>query len=665
MSVFKLSNKNERFTVFPIKHQNLWDFYKKHVSTFWTVEEIVLHEDLDDWNNKLNDNERFFIKNVLAFFANADGIVNENLVLNFYEEIELPEARQFYAVQIMMESIHCVAPNTRILTDSGYYIIKELQDKEVKVWNGHEFSQVTVRKTSENSQLYKVILSNGMELECTDEHKWHISVGNQAHPERCKNSIIYTKNLEIDDIIITQWSYPTLEIIDPDEFLNPYTHGFFCGDGGYNNTYPMIYLYDKKLKLLPFLNVSSNKDGNIVENRITCQITNMINKDKYFVPINYSLNTKLRWLEGFTDAVGTANLNAQKTSTSIQLSNTNKEFLKNIQLMLSTIGVDSNLKLNHDEEYKLMPTNSKDITRDKYEYYLCKKCYILYISGYNTMKLYNLGFKPNRVELTINNDIKQQKSLVKIVEVIKQEKYSETYCFNEPKNHTGIFNGILTGQCEMYSLLIDTYIQNTNEKNKLFNAIDTNPAVKKKADWALKWITSEKSLIQRILAFVCVEGIFFSGSFCAIYYMKSRGLLNGLGVSNDFIAKDENLHATFAIELYNMISDEERLDETVVHALFKEAVEIEKEFITESLPCKLLGMNDDLMYQYIKYVCDRWITMLGYNKIYNAEQPFGFMEMISLQGKTNFFESRISEYSRAGVGQSIEDRTITFDDEDF
>ena len=326
MSVFKLSNKNERFTVFPIQHPVLWDFYKKHVSTFWTVEEIYLVDDLSDWNNKLNDNERYFIKNVLAFFAGADGIINENLVLNFYNEIELPEARQFYAVQIMMESIH-----------------------------------------------------------------------------------------------------------------------------------------------------------------------------------------------------------------------------------------------------------------------------------------------------------------------------SETY-----------------------SMLIDTYIKDSNEKIKLFNAIDTIPAVKRKADWALKWITSDKPLIQRIIAYSIVEGVFFSGSFCAIYYLNSRGLMKGLSTSNNFISKDENLHCEFAIELYNMISDEERLEESVVHELFKEAVEIEREFITDSLPCNLLGMNSNLMYQYIKFVGDRLLKLLNYSPIWEVDQPFGFMESISLGTKENFFENRVSQYQRAGVGQLESDRTITFDeDEDF
>ena len=325
MSVFKLSNRNERFTVFPIQHQNLWDFYKKHVAAFWTVEEVYLVDDLNDWNNKLNDNERYFIKNVLAFFAASDGIVNENLVSMFYEQIELPESRQFFSFQIAMEAVHS----------------------------------------------------------------------------------------------------------------------------------------------------------------------------------------------------------------------------------------------------------------------------------------------------------------------------------------------------EMYSLLIDTYIQDTDEKSHLFNAIDTIPAVKKKADWGLKWIDSNKPLIQRILAFVCVEGIFFSGSFCAIYWLKNKGLMAGLATANEFISKDENLHSSFSIELYNMLPEDERLSESTVHDLFKEAVGFEEEFITESLPVSLLGMNGNLMKTYIQYVADRWLVMFNYNKIYNAENPFGFMQMISLNTKENFFESRVSSYSRAGVGQTEEDRTITFDDEDF
>jgi ribonucleoside-diphosphate reductase beta chain len=357
-----------RYTVFPIKYQNLWTFYKQHLSTFWTAEEIKLSDDLVDWNEKLNENERYFIKNILAFFAASDGIVNENLVVNFYNEVQIPEARQFYSVQMMLEAIHA----------------------------------------------------------------------------------------------------------------------------------------------------------------------------------------------------------------------------------------------------------------------------------------------------------------------------------------------------ETYSLLIDTYISNTEEKNRLFNAVETIPAVKKKADWAIKWIeegstlqqmipkefmksyeflvsgnecaddplhddhiealsylTRERpSFAQRLLAFICVEGIFFSGSFCAIYWLKNRGLMPGLGTANIFISKDENLHTEFAIELYNMLEDD-RLGELVVHNIFKEAVEIEKEFITESLPVSLIGMNCNLMSQYIEMVADRWLVLLGYNKIYNTQNPFPFMEMISLNEKVNFFENTVTNYQRSNVGTTEEERKITFDSDDF
>jgi ribonucleoside-diphosphate reductase beta chain len=360
-------NNNSRYTVFPIKFNNLWKFYKQHLSTFWTAEEIKLTDDLVDWNSKLNENERYFIKNILAFFAASDGIVNENLIVNFYNEVQIPEARQFYSVQMMIEAIHG----------------------------------------------------------------------------------------------------------------------------------------------------------------------------------------------------------------------------------------------------------------------------------------------------------------------------------------------------ETYSLLIDTYIINTDEKTRLFNAVETIPAVKQKAEWAMKWIqegstlqqtipeeymrsykflvsaneyadrplrhdhiealsflTRERpSFAQRLLAFICVEGIFFSGSFCAIYWLKSRGLMPGLSTANSFISRDENLHAEFAIELYKML--ENRLDETVVHDIFKQAVDIEKEFITKSLPVSLIGMNCNLMSQYIEMVADRWLILLGYNKIYNTQNPFPFMEMISLNEKVNFFENVVTSYQRSNVGTTEEERKITFDSDDF
>ncbi|NBU33953.1 ribonucleoside-diphosphate reductase [bacterium] len=348
---------SERYTVFPIKYNALWDFYKRAVSAFWTVEEIKLADDLMDWK-RLTDSERYFLKNILAFFAASDGIVNENLVINFYNEVQIPEVRQFYAVQMMIEAIH-----------------------------------------------------------------------------------------------------------------------------------------------------------------------------------------------------------------------------------------------------------------------------------------------------------------------------SETY-----------------------AVLIDTYVEDTSEKGRLFSAIETIPAIKRKADWAIKWIEESGSFqmsvpepilkelrtvveglpktsplhyftrerpafSQRLLAFVCVEGIFFSGAFCAIYWLKSRGLMPGLSTANQFISRDENLHAEFAIELYKTLCD--RLPEDIVHKLFREAVDIEKEFITESLPVSLIGMNCKLMQEYIEMVADRWLVLLGYNKLYNTPNPFPFMELISLNEKASFFEVVNSQYSRANVGASVSDRQISFDCDDF
>jgi ribonucleoside-diphosphate reductase beta chain len=305
-----LKENKDRFVIFPIKHDDIWAFYKKSEASFWTAEEIDLQQDLADWQNKLNDNERHFIKHVLAFFAASDGIVNENLAENFVSEVQYPEAKFFYGFQIMMENIH-----------------------------------------------------------------------------------------------------------------------------------------------------------------------------------------------------------------------------------------------------------------------------------------------------------------------------SETY-----------------------SLLIDTYIKDAKEKDGLFHAIDTLDCVKKKAQWALRWI-SNASFAERLIAFAAVEGIFFSGSFCSIFWLKKRGLMPGLSFSNELISRDEGLHCDFACHLYSKHIVNKLPQQRVVE-IISNAVEIEKEFITDALPVKLIGMNSDLMGQYIEFVADRLLVELGCPRIYNSSNPFDFMEMISLQGKTNFFEKRVGEYQKAAVANS-------------
>ena len=199
---------------------------------------------------------------------------------------------------------------------------------------------------------------------------------------------------------------------------------------------------------------------------------------------------------------------------------------------------------------------------------------------------------------------------------------------------------------EMYSLLIETYVKDREEKTQLFQALDNFPCIKKKADWAIKWINDKRAnFATRLIAFACVEGIFFSGAFCSIFWLKKRGLMPGLTFSNELISRDEALHTEFAILLYNGLLKKNR--QSKVHEIVKEAVMIEKEFITECLPCKLIGMNSTLMSQYIEFVADRLLVQLGYDKIYESNNPFDFMEMISIEGKTNFFEKRVGEYALA------------------
>jgi ribonucleoside-diphosphate reductase beta chain len=215
---------------------------------------------------------------------------------------------------------------------------------------------------------------------------------------------------------------------------------------------------------------------------------------------------------------------------------------------------------------------------------------------------------------------------------------------------------------ETYSLLIDTYIKDPEEKSRMFNAIDTLPCVKQKAEWALKWIEEAPSFAHRLIAFAAVEGIFFSGSFCSIFWLKKRGLMPGLSFSNELISRDEGLHTDFACLLYGML--ENKLSEAEIFNIICDAVAAEKEFVTDAIPVSLIGMNAEMMQQYIEFCADRLLLALGYRKFFNATNPFDFMENISLAGKTNFFEKKVSEYVKSGVGKTQTEQTVSFD-EDF
>tara|TARA_B100000287_G_scaffold429950_1_gene484237 strand:- start:530 stop:1693 length:1164 start_codon:yes stop_codon:yes gene_type:complete len=217
-------------------------------------------------------------------------------------------------------------------------------------------------------------------------------------------------------------------------------------------------------------------------------------------------------------------------------------------------------------------------------------------------------------------------------------QYTEARSFYAYQEHNEMVHG------ETYSKLIDKYIRSSKEKKELFEAIQTIPCIEKKAKWAMKWFDKNRPFSERLIAFACVEGIFFSGSFCAIFWLKKRGLLPGLCFSNELISRDEGMHLEFAVELFKMLKN--KPSKTVIEEIIKDAVSIEKEFITDALPCSLIGMNSEKMSEYIEYVADRLIKQVGHDKIWNTKNPFDFMENISLDGKTNFFEKRVGDYGK-------------------
>jgi len=234
-----------------------------------------------------------------------------------------------------------------------------------------------------------------------------------------------------------------------------------------------------------------------------------------------------------------------------------------------------------------------------------------------------------------------------IKSITKLEGIHQTFCFSEPLEHSGIFNGILTGQSENYSDMLLNIVRDPEEREKLFNAIQTVPSVKRMADWAIKWIESDKSIAHRVMAFAIIEGVFFSSAFASIFWLKKqRGngklFMEGLIKSNRFISRDEGLHVSFACALYSTIVHRVPVEET--NQMFLEANDISKEFIEDAIQCKLIGMNSELMLQYVNHVSDRLLVMLGYNKIYNVPNPLPFMDTIGLLAKDNFFENRPDAY---------------------
>ncbi len=581
-----LSELGNRFVLFPIRYNSIWQMYKKALSAFWTAEEIDLSKDIGDWE-RLNKNEQFFVKNVLAFFAASDGIVNENIVVRFMNEVKAPEAKCFYGFQVAMENIHCVASDTELLTKKGYEKIGQLLGKVTEVWNGEVYSAVMVMKTSDAAPALEVHLSNGMSLVCTPNHEWLVD-GFDGLTTRVKTCDLST------GAKITPWAYPSWkddEIQDQQIFSNVKVHGEQAfGTSSTSNTSdynPLLF---------------------------NC-------RPPLYVPVNYSRQTKIEWLEGaFKHAI-------PMESGVVAFIHTNAMFIKHVQLLLTTLNVQSD-------------SCGATLMLDAYAFAELQE---LGLSGF-----YYVPAPP---------DANIARAAIYVTNIIELPEKIPMFCFEEPLRHTGCFNGILTGQSETYSLLLDTYIKEKDEKAHLLNAIQTIPCIAKKAEWAIKWINdTESSFTKRLVAYACVEGIFFSGAFCSIFWLKERGIMPGLCLSNEFISRDESLHTEFAVHLYGIISKEDAsaaLSQETIYDIVAEAVLIEDEFITDSIPCNLLGMNSVLMSEYIKFVADRLLVQLGCEKLYNVKNPFQFMERISLSNKSNFFEhTRQSEYAKARVGDA-------------
>jgi len=602
-----LSENANRFSLFPIQYPDIWRAYKNHKNAFWTAEEIDFTSDKEDWD-KLNKNEKYFIENILAFFAGSDGIVLENLVKNFCSEVTLPEARCFYAFQAMMENIHCVVGETKILTDNGFFPIRDLEDRTVNVWNGVEFSPVSVRFTGVQ-EIYRVSLSNGMELFCSPGHQWLLQNGLKT----------LTTDLRPSDVI-AEYSIPYLEFeagLD-----DAYLYGCFSGCGNFIDR-DHACLFTTRSELLEHIEpLTWHQEGLKIIARVA------VRKEDVQTPINYSRETRLRWLEGLFDAIGSVR------GGILQCSHHDDDFLREVQLLLLTLNIQSCI-----QNGRFMVLSSKD--------------------------LYELGFSPSIIDASCCKNMPTKE--VRISKVDKTFRSEKTFCFNEPRRHMGVFNGVLTCQSEVYAQMIDTFIDDPVKKEKLFQGITKIPCIEKKANWALNWIEENKgadNFAKRLFAFGIVEGLFFSGSFCAIFWLKERGLMvQTLGKSNEWIARDEGLHTEFAILLYKYVVN--KINEVEAHNIMHQAVLIEEEFICESLPVDLIGMNNALMKQYIRYCADRLLVQFGYNKLYFDNNPFPFMEKISVDGKTNFFEQRVSEYSLSSMSSQHMFVLENLDDEVF
>ena len=627
---------SDRFVLFPIQHHDLWGAYKKASQAYWVAEEIRnLPNDVDDWENKLNDKQRYFIKMVLAFFASADGIVNENLLSRFATEVQYPEARQFYGLQAQIENIHCVSAETPILTSDGQYNIGDLSGKNVKVWNGHEFSEVVIRETAKNAQFTWVRLSNGASIKATSQHRWFIAP-TEEHPADADkpHRVVYTEDLKLGDKI-ADFTLPF--VVGAGSLRNPELSGYLLTRGVCKPTQTRIDMDSPELA--QYLGMTSVEDSSR---------SFTIPKDDLdylqFIPYNYDVETRVGFIRGLLRG-----RDAHRTHTAIAMVYRTpragaKRLADHGRMLMTSLGLHSESRVH-------------------------------YMGGFAKVTLYvdTEQFESNQaVQQSITTELWNTLTFVSDAPSFPRRRARDvyvtglcmatdgpSYCFNDPLRGAGTFSGVCTGNSECYSLMINELIKDEQERNFLFKSLEQIPSIHKKGQWAMKWMYSRNSTFgHRLFAFMIVEGVLFSGSFAAIYYLNSLGLLPALSFLNKKIAVDELSHAAFAAMIYKDHLKYQKPSDEEAYQIMKEAVELEIEFQTEALPCSLIGMNSDQMAQYIKFTADCLLVQAGLEPIYKVSNPFPFMESLHMPSSVNFFEKTNGNYSITAI-----DRTFEFDDE--
>jgi ribonucleotide reductase beta subunit family protein with ferritin-like domain len=616
------SSDSDRYVLLPMKYHDIWEMHIKMQEAFWVFNEIrSFHQDLIDWRSKLNDNERHFIKMVLAFFASADGIVNENLVTRFYEEIQAPEARDVYTIQMHIESIHCVHGDTRILTDRGHYRIADMEGKLVNVYNGQVFSSVQVIKTAEKARFATVRLSNGAQLHCTDRHRWFTTQLKDGQPTL---TVKYTCELTLGDKLWPMTLPIVPDVNQPPTLSYAPLLGYLFTRGAVRSNQRCIAMSDEDQGLALGMRKANTTGRFVIPNEALSMLD--------LVPCNYALSTRLGFLRGLLSGRDVYHTHDQLVMCFLSPRRGAFRRANDIRLFLGTLGLSAYTQTRLSPQYgRTKVYVSLDALR-VVERALDMSFGLDRITAFNQIMA-----GPNNMDQVSRNEIS-----VRSLSYADHLGESPSYCFTEPLRGAGTFNGVVTGQSETYSRLIDAYIEDPAEREHIFKSLEHVPIINKKAAWAKTWATNDDVTFgERIFGQGCTEAIFFAASFASIFWFRSRGLLPALSQANTKIAIDEFMHAQFASLIFRDHLVHQKCSPERCYEIVRDAVNLEFEFITEALPCSLIGMNDDLMRTYIESVADNYLEACGLDRIYHSTNPFPFVEAaLDLPSLANFFENK-------------------------